>query len=199
MRTIFNQSVLSGIMVGIGVVINASAGNKYVGAALFSVALLVIIACDLKLYTGKIGFVSTVSISQLSQLACMLVGNLVGVLVPVLLQAPWLSGVLMETAILKFEKNFFELFIRAMFCGILMYVAVISKNTITVIVCIMTFILSGYEHCIASFPFVILHFTGESLLKFVWIVLGNTVGSIFANFMNRKESECQTTSIPQSS
>ena len=56
MGIIIGQSILSGILVGLGVVLQIQVHNPYIGAMLFSMALLVIIECDLKLYTGKIGF-----------------------------------------------------------------------------------------------------------------------------------------------
>ena len=56
MKTIIRHSILSGFLVGLGVMINTVADNRYVGAMLFSLALLVIIECGLQLYTGKIGF-----------------------------------------------------------------------------------------------------------------------------------------------
>ena len=76
MGIIIKQSILSGILVGIGIVINTQTSNQYVGAMLFSIALLVIIKCELKLYTGKIGYFGVVPIKDL---ITMLIGNLIGV------------------------------------------------------------------------------------------------------------------------
>ena len=56
MGIIIKQSILSGVLVGLGVALQIQVQNTYIGAMLFSIALLVIIECDLKLYTGKIGF-----------------------------------------------------------------------------------------------------------------------------------------------
>ena len=61
-----------------------------------------------------------------------------------------------------------------------MLIAVSCKRTIITIFCIMTFILSGYEHCIADFPFLLLNISIENIIKFFMIVFGNSIGSIIA-------------------
>ena len=111
MNTIIRQSILSGMLVGIGVVINTMSENRYAGAMLFSLALLTIIHCGLKLYTGKIGFVRTVPVKDLG---VMLLGNLAGVLVPTLAIASQ-RGDVMEKFINvsenKFSASFLAMFI----------------------------------------------------------------------------------------
>lgn len=52
------KSVAAGILVGIGDIVYMVSGNIYIGAMLFSLALLTIINSNLYLYTGKIGFCS---------------------------------------------------------------------------------------------------------------------------------------------
>ncbi len=66
-------------------------------------------------------------------------------------------------------------------CGVLMFVAVYCKKPVITVFCIMTFILSGYEHCIADFPYLFLNFNIDHLLKFLCIILGNSIGSISVN------------------
>ncbi|MBO5969830.1 MAG: formate/nitrite transporter family protein [Clostridia bacterium] len=186
MKMILKQSILAGAMVGIGVVVNSIAGNPYIGSMLFSVALLVIICCDLKLYTGKIGFIGQIPVPHL---ACMLIGNLIGVLFPVLLQYPDVISILIESAATKFAKSLPELFADGVLCGALMYAAVASKDKIATVFCIMAFILSGYEHCIASFPHLILNFSVSHLVKFITIVAANSIGSILFGMLCKKETE----------
>ena len=43
----------------------------------------------------------------------------------------------------------------------------------------MIFILSGYEHCIADFPFLLVNLSIENIAKFLMIILGNSLGAIF--------------------
>lgn len=165
---------------GLGVVINTQADNKYIGAMLFSLALLVIIEQGLKLYTGKIGFIKEVPVKEL---IIMLWGNLLGVLFPVLMmqQKEAFAETLYKIAQNKFAQGHLELLFYGFLCGVLMYVAVCCKNKLITVFCIMTFILSGYEHCIADFPYMCMVFSPVNLSKFICIVVGNTLGSIATN------------------
>lgn len=183
------QGILSGILVGMGVVINTISEDKYIGAMLFSLALLTIIHCGLKLYTGRIGFAGTVPAKDL---AIMLAGNLVGVLIPTLLVASQKKEVmekLIEVSAKKFSNTFPAMFIFGCFCGVLMFVAVYCKNTVITVFCIMMFILAGYEHCIADFPYLVLNLSVVNILKFICVVAGNSVGSIITHYLVRKEGE----------
>lgn len=187
MKVTFKQAILSGALVGIGVVINTVADNRYAGAMLFSLALLTIIQCGLKLYTGKIGFAGTVPAKDL---AVMFVGNLIGVLIPTLLIASQRKEVMdkfVEVSGNKFNNGFLAMFIFGCFCGVLMFVAVYCKNTVITVFCIMVFILSGYEHCIADFPYLVVNFNLMNFVKFLCVVAGNSVGSIVTHYLIREE------------
>lgn len=174
------QSILSGLVVGLGVVINTQTDNTYIGAMLFSLGLLTIIECDLKLYTGKIGFINDIPIYNLIQIFLY---NLIGVLIPVLIsctQNGFFDKVI-NLSNIKYSNTYFELFLYGLMCGVLMFIAVYCKKPIITILCIMTFILSGYEHCIADFPLLCINFNSENLLKFICIFTGNSLGSIITN------------------
>lgn len=177
MGIIFKSSLLSGILVGLGVVINTQTYNPYIGAMLFSIALLVIIKCNLLLYTGKIGFIKMIPIKKL---LFVLLGNLIGVMIPILIaiNKDGFYQQLIDISNTKFSNNIFELFLYGLMCGALMFIAVHCKENIITVFCIMTFILSGYEHCIADFPCLLINFNIENLVKFIFIILGNSIGSI---------------------
>lgn len=178
--TLIRQSLVSGVLVGIGDVINLLSGNKYIGAMLFSVALLTIIHNKLPLYTGRIGFVRNQKASDLLQ---MLVFNLVGALVPVFMTVYCKREIyarILTSSRNKFSYNFLALFFLGVLCGILMLVAVYTKQQIITVFCIMIFILSGFEHCIADFPFLVVNFSAVNTVKFLCIVLGNSAGAVAA-------------------
>lgn len=185
----FRQSVLSGIMVGIGIVVNLSAGDKYIGAMLFSLALLTIIQKSLPLYTGRIGLIRKYKVSELAQI---FVYNIIGVVIPVFMMIYCKDGfydTLMGVAQSKFANGFLELFFLGALCGVLMLVAVQAKSMLIAVFCIMVFILSGYEHCVADFPYIVLNFSWVNLGKFLCIVLGNSVGSIVTYELMRCKDE----------
>lgn len=173
------QSILSGILIGIGDIINIVSGNKYIGALLFSFALVTIIHNALPLYTGKIGFVRDYKITDLLQI---LVFNLIGAVIPVammLVAKPEVHAAMLKVSNAKYSNGFLGLFLLGALCGVLMLIAVYSKREIITIFCIMIFILSGFEHCIAAFPYLAVNFSAVNCLKFLCIVAGNSVGSIF--------------------
>ena len=49
------NTILAGMMIGIGDIALMSCENKYIGALMFSVALMSIIYFQLPLYTGRVG------------------------------------------------------------------------------------------------------------------------------------------------
>ncbi len=174
------QSTLSGILIGIGVIINLLSENRYIGAMLFSFALLTIIQNALPLYTGKIGFIRELKITDLLQI---LLFNLIGSAIPVLMVLlcnEEFYGMIKTAAQAKFSHSFLDLFLLGSLCGVLMLIAVYTKKPIITVFCIMIFILSGYEHCIADFPFLILNPGAGNLIRFLCVVLGNSIGAIAA-------------------
>lgn len=180
---ILKQSVLSGILIGIGDVVNLSSDIRYIGALMFSLALLTIIQNGLPLYTGRIGFIKDYKITYLLKvLVCNLVGSVIPVLITSFCRKEIYEAVLAGSEA-KFSHGYLELLLLGMMCGVLMLVAVYTKKELITVLCIMVFILSGFEHCIADFPFFVMNFSGENLLKFLCIVLGNSIGSIGAMWL----------------
>ena len=186
MGKVNNTSILSGILVGIGVIINVLSPNKYIGSMLFSLALLTIIDLQLQLFTGQIGFAIDKKFTFIEYIF-MLFYNLLGVSVVVNLYHFIATNAsyeqMIQIAANKFAHTHIQLLICGIMCGILMMIAVYCKNMIITIFCIMTFILSGYEHCIASFPFLVFAPSIVNLTKFLMIVIGNSLGSIITNML----------------
>jgi formate/nitrite transporter FocA (FNT family) len=189
MEKIDRTPVMSGLLIGIGVIVNVSAGNKYIGAMLFSLALLTIIHCGFQLYTGRIGFAIDKRHSVQGYILMILLNFLgVSAFLPwYLCQNDEVRQTILDISAAKFSHSYIELFIYGIFCGVLMFVAVSCKNTVITIFCIMTFILSGFEHCIADFPFYCIGgITLEKTVKFALIICGNSLGSIGTNLLSKK-------------
>ena len=172
---IFNKSMASGILIGMGVIINALTNNRALGAFLFSFALLTIIQFKMPLFTGRVGFLK-------KHLPTILFGNLIGVEACIGLYYfanPSFVNTLQHSAELKFAKSIPQMFFSGMLCGILIHFAVKAKHCIITMMAIMIFILIGAEHCIAAFPYLGCCFNLINLIKFVMIILGNSVGAIY--------------------
>lgn len=181
MGKINNTAILAGILVGIGNIINITSDNKYIGAMLFSLALLVIMRSGAQLYTGQIGYFFDKKYS-VEEYGLMFMHNIMGVTIAtilgILVQNQEHYNKFHELATQKFSRSYTELLICGFMCGILMLIAVYCKKSLITVFCIMVFILSGYEHCVASFPFLLVHWSFSSICKFIVIIIGNSLGSI---------------------
>lgn len=178
------KAMYAGILIGIGNIINLSVNNKYAGALLFSFALMTIMQCSLPLYTGRIGYFDEYRVSEFWEMLCWnclgaLLSTVMGVIA---IPSLWDKFINPQRFV---DPPYMYLF-RGMLCGICMYVAVSSRKSLIVIMAIMIFILSGFKHCIAEFPFVLLNASQESFVAFVLIVVGNSIGSIFVRILHEE-------------
>ena len=182
------KSLLAGVLIGLGVIINLQTSNPALGALLFSFGLLTIIEMQLFLYTGKIGFITTNSQITIPTVISILVFNCLGIAATIGLYALGnqnFVGIISAAAAIKFSKTIITLFINACFCGALIHFAVKNKVTILTIFAVMIFILIGAEHCIADFPYLLFNFSPISLLKFISIVIGNSLGAILIERLSK--------------
>ena len=178
------QAILAGFLIGIGDIALMSSENFYVGSFLFAVALMTIIYFELPLFTGKIGFV----INDHNWAGCViaLIFNVIGATLAVWLYKMMYVGNkldIREVAIAKYGKGFLTLFIAGILCNVLIHLAVSTKHTVIVILCVMTFIICGFEHSIADVPYALIGFNWQKLLGWLCVLAGNTVGGISTEFM----------------
>lgn len=193
-KTVFG-AVSAGIMIAIGGSVFLSCDSKYVGAVLFSVALLCICYLGYYLFTGKIGYLANdFSKNNILNLSVGLAFNLIvtfllGILISFAFPNLIEKAYIMCTA--KLDQTFFITFIRAIFCGVLMYTAVEifkeKKTPLGIIFCIPVFILCGFEHSIADmFYFGVSGIFTTKILTFeLASVLGNTVGGLILPLLSK--------------
>ena len=182
---------MAGTMISIGgsVFLSLADSNKIIGAILFSVALLCICMQGYSLYTGKIGFVLTDrSKEAMGVLWLGLIGNIIATVLFGLALGYALPNIVDTASTIcnaKLDQQLLQAFIRATFCGILMYQAVSifknhNKNTLGIFFCIPVFILSGFEHSIAN----IFYFSAAGIFSIdvviyiLVVIIGNSVGAI---------------------
>lgn len=178
----------AGILIAVGGTVFLSCDNKYIGAILFSVALLCICYKGYSLFTGKVGFIPEKhGKEEFSVLLLGLLGNAAATVICGLLIRLALPDV-GETAnticTLKLTQSLASTLVRSVFCGILMYLAVSiyrdKKTVLGILFCIPVFILSGFEHSIAD----IFYFSASGITSFgafcyLWtVILGNSVGGM---------------------
>lgn len=182
------NGVFAGILISIGGAVYLSCDNKYVGAVLFSVALLCICYMGYSLYTGKICYIPEKHTKdEISILLTGLLGNVTATTIcgyALTYAIPKLKEAALASCTVKLEQNFLQTVIRAVFCGILIYLAVDifkkHKTPLGIIFCIPVFILSGYEHSVADmFYFAASGIVSLKAFVFIWLVIfGNTIGGM---------------------
>ena len=185
---------LAGMMVSIGGAVLLSCDNRYVGACMFTIALLVICYRGYSLYTGKIGFMAeSHTKSDFSALGFGLLGNIIGTLGCGLALSYAFPNIHTKAAAMcdaRLAQAFPVTLIRAVFCGILMYTAVViykeNKSVLGVLFCVPVFILSGFEHSIADMFYLdaALRYSVRSVAFILTVILGNSIGGLLVPILS---------------
>ena len=203
LKKIFS-GICAGILISIGGAVFLACDNRYVGAVLFTVALLCICLKGYSLYTGRIGFiVETHDKEYFGGLTLGLLGNAIGTACcgyAIRLALPKLGEAAQMLCTGKLDQSFAQTLIRGVFCGVLMYLAVSvykeKNNVIGVIFCIPVFILAGFEHSIAD----LFYFAASGMVSLqafgcIWtVILGNSIGAVILpllmmNFKGKKNEQ----------
>lgn len=190
------RATAAGFLIGIGCAANASVGG-IAGAILFSTALVLIVTTGLPLFTGKIGFVT--SSRDLENAIRSLPWNLAGAGLAALLFAVTQLGdatafVSAQTSgAAKCATPLGAFFAKAVFCGVLVHMAVKAYRTSArlapAILCVVAFVLCGYEHCVAD-AFVLAFVETDVLTAVVRLataIAGNAIGALFIEIHTRTE------------
>lgn len=197
------KGIYAGMMIGIGGTVYLSISNSIIGAIFFSVGLLTICIYKMNLYTGMIGYIIENKLNYIVTLLLTLIGNFIGTMITSLLvlntRIANLSVRAKEISAIKINDNYLSIFILSIFCGMLMYIAVNTfkkgKDSIVrylaIFICVIIFILSGFEHCIANMYYISLAklWSLKAVLSMLIMILGNSVGSIFIAIFNNKIKE----------
>ena len=177
------KGIYAGILISIGGIAYLAIPDKIVGSFIFSLGLLTVCMYSFNLYTGKVGYILVNKPSYLIEL-----------LLSLMRLTRFKSYVETATTIVntKLNDNLLSIFILAIFCGMIMYIAVnnykkeedVIGKYMTIFMGVMAFILCGFEHCVANmFYFSIAGvFSFKVLLYLLVMVLGNSLGSIIIAF-----------------
>lgn len=197
MGNIFCKAVLAGIAIAIGGIIYLSVENKIIGALLFTVGLYAIVLNGLFLYTGKVGYL-VVEKDKKEYLLILLttwLGNLVGTAIGAFAFLNTRNVLVAQNVDIiceaKLDDTPLSIFILAVFCGFLMYIAVDGfkekGNPIILFMGVSVFILCGFEHCIANMFYFSLAgaWSGKAFLYLLIMTIGNGVGGILIPFVKK--------------
>lgn len=187
---VFGKAVLAGVCIALGGTVYLSVENKIVGSLLFTIGLYAIVLNGLFLYTGKIGYL-VVEQNKKEYVQILLttwIGNLVGTGIGAfaVLQTR-ISGIAENVDAIcanKLADSPVSIFILAVFCGMLMYVAVDGfkekGNPLILFMGVSVFILIGFEHCIANMFYFSLAgaWSVKAFLYLLIMTAGNSIGGI---------------------
>ena len=201
----FLRAILAGIAIGLGGCIfmgMVTSEYKWVGAILFSIGLFTVFTFRLDLYTGKVGYAVENKPSYLVDLVVIILGNFVGALI-IGQMMPEAAEVLIVDAKLGGDIDWWRVFCKGVFCGMLMFIAAdyykTQKKYLATFVCVPVFILAGFEHSIADMFYFCASgtFTLDAFLFILVVIVGNAVGGILIPLCKKYMYEDPPTGNPQ--
>lgn len=203
----FLRAILAGIAIGLGGCIfmgMVTSEYKWVGAILFSIGLFTVFTFRLDLYTGKVGYAVENKPSYLVDLVVIILGNFVGALIiGQMIPMPEAAEVLIVDAKLGGDIDWWRVFCKGVFCGMLMFIAAdyykTQKKYLATFVCVPIFILAGFEHSIADMFYFCASgtFTLDAFLFILVVIVGNAVGGILIPLCKKYMYEDPPTGNPQ--
>ena len=159
----FILGVLAGISISLGGTVYLLSADKTVGALLFSVGLFCVCVFGFNLFTGKVCYVLDNDAGYARMLPVIWTGNLVGAVCTALLESltrmgPALAEKAAAASQAKLDQSPLSALVLAVFCNIMIYIAVEGYKTIphelgkylAILFGVIVFILCGFEHCVAN-------------------------------------------------
>ena len=180
------SSIIAGICISIGGTCFLSVDNRVIGSFLFSLGLLTICSCGFHLFTGKVCFAKNVS--DITDLIIIYIGNLCGCLLTglaVRIVKPQIIQTAVKICNTKMDESWYAVIILGVLCNILIFFAVkcfrsnvSGSGYIILIVCIMSFILCGFEHCVANMFYFIVSGNNGAIRYIALNTFGNAIGGL---------------------
>ena len=186
------KSIGAAIMIGLGDFVLLKIGTP-IGPFLFALGLLAVCYLGLNLFTGKCGFLFSEKIPIVQLLVILGVNLVAGYLIGVMFRVT--DEGIIEAAVAKVTgwEVSWSFFLRSVFCGVIMYVAVAmyKKGTaLGIIFGVPTFIMCGFQHCIANV--ITLGVAGDlnwiMLASLGICVTGNFVGALAGGVFFREKN-----------
>lgn len=189
MKTFIN-AIIAGIAISMGGVIYLTLENHIAGSFLFSIGLFTIYTFGFNLFTGKVCYIVNEKPSYLLTILIVYIGNFAGTVGTGVVfrhtKLARLADHTRELVNIKLSDTLFSTFTMAVMCGIMMCIAVIGYQTIkdgigkylSLVLPVMVFILSGYEHSIADMFYFTMggSWSAKAFLYILIISAGNLAG-----------------------
>lgn len=203
----FKQGAPAGMLITLGCAVYVALYDvcRPLGAFMFSLGLLTIVHHKFSLYTGLIGYFATERQKDTYALGMTVIwiNNFIGACVVGLLlkyQSVFdFTTLATQLYASKLNHSFMSLLIMGIFCGVMMHIAAYTwrayghiaptSSALIVMLCVATFILCGFEHCIADMGY---FFMSSCSFKSIYVLLpvtiGNTIGGCITEyFINTRD------------
>ena len=190
---VFLSAIVAGLCISLGGSAFLAIENKVTGAIAFTIGLFVICSYGFHLFTGKVCYVFDNDGRFAALLPVIWVGNVVGTwCVAFLEQQTRVGAAMTERAAgmvaVKLSDSLLSVFILAIFCNLLIYIAVEGfarhphelGKYLSLFFGVTIFILCGFEHCVANMYYISMAkaWSGEALVFLLVNTLGNAVGGL---------------------
>lgn len=181
---ILKRSIAAGVMISIGAVAKLCCSNQIVGNFLFSIGLFFICVSKELLFTGRIGYINN---KNRSEYPLIWTGNLIGCVISMILirtAKPELISAASTIMDAKVETDIVSLSTLALFCGVLMFLAVDNFNSASsgtlkalgIVIAVMAFLMSGFEHSIANMAYSVLYISNfNDIIQCLKVVIISTI------------------------
>ena len=182
------KSILAGLLISLAGIVYLNCPDKIVGSLLFSLGLISILILEAKLFTGVIGYVN--SKRSILDSLLILVFNLAAATIVGLIYrcGSDAAASIADSKLSIFSEAWWLTGLKSIGCGAAIYLAVEgykkSKSLIPVILGVMTFILAGWNHCIADCFYMAAGSSSALAIPYLLVVIvGNSIGSLLIRFL----------------
>lgn len=176
------SSILAGVCISIGCIVNLMVGGGPLGAILFTFGLITVVHYKYALFTGTAGFIKNYE-DFLNLFFIIFIGNFIGCALTsyaACYAIPNLHDKCNALMELRTHYNMWQAFIRAIFCGFLMTTAVKfarENRWLPLLFAVPVFILAGFYHSIADAFYIQSSDYGTQIKwNYLMTILGNFVG-----------------------
>lgn len=197
----FLSSIFAGMSISLGCMIYLLIENKIIGAIFFTLGLFLVLTRKYHLFTGKVANLVEDGPKYFVNLANIWAGNFVGAILMALAtkfsKLNYLDAIAAAVVNAKLSQTHLSAFILGMLCGVIIYLSVdnFNKNEHIVgkyaglFVLIPTFIICGFEHCIADMYYLLManSINLESIIFLLIVTAGNIAGSVLYKLFELKK------------
>ena len=181
---------LAGFVITLGATAYLSLESTMAGALMFTVGLFAICSFGWNLFTGKVCYSFGKGPRYIGFLAVVWISNFAGTAAGgALIRLTRLAGVVARAqAATKLDDGLLSVFVLAIFCNVLIYIAVEGYRSIenslgrylAVFFGVTVFVVCGFEHCVANMFYFSVSgaWSKEALVRLLVMTLGNSAGGV---------------------